>query len=144
MDLDKEEEKPGPYLEKLPQESHVWRMPKFPPTPQVLNHSQVAAIEIYQSQYKSWCRAAKEEEWRICPSLWQRAIKSYLQIKSLPDQRKELEMTSALEKEGPVASTSSKTAPEMSKDKPKGPQEKQKRPRTIKKRGKAKPVRLSL
>ncbi|MBW0528957.1 hypothetical protein O181_068672 [Austropuccinia psidii MF-1] len=35
-------------------------------------------------------------------------------------------MTPALEKEGPVASTSSKQAPEMSKDKPKGPQKKQK------------------
>ncbi|MBW0582030.1 hypothetical protein O181_121745 [Austropuccinia psidii MF-1] len=35
------------------------------------------------------------------------------------DQKKELKMTPALEKEGPVASSSSKTAPEMSKDKPK-------------------------
>ncbi|MBW0462681.1 hypothetical protein O181_002396 [Austropuccinia psidii MF-1] len=35
-------------------------------------------------------------------------------------------MTSALDTEGPVASTSSKPAPEVSKDKPKGPQKKQK------------------
>ncbi|MBW0507232.1 hypothetical protein O181_046947 [Austropuccinia psidii MF-1] len=34
-------------------------------------------------------------------------------------------MTPAFEKEGPVASTSSKQAPEVSKDKPKGPWKKQ-------------------
>ncbi|MBW0462149.1 hypothetical protein O181_001864 [Austropuccinia psidii MF-1] len=33
-------------------------------------------------------------------------------------------MTTSLEKEGPVASTSSKPAPEVSKDKAKGPQKK--------------------
>ncbi|MBW0519305.1 hypothetical protein O181_059020 [Austropuccinia psidii MF-1] len=38
-------------------------------------------------------------------------------------------MTPALETEGPVASTSSKPAPEVSKDKPKGPQKKQKGPK---------------
>ncbi|MBW0518259.1 hypothetical protein O181_057974 [Austropuccinia psidii MF-1] len=37
------------------------------------------------------------------------------------DQKKKFEMTPALEPEGPVASTSSKLAPEGSKDKPKGP-----------------------
>ncbi|MBW0591711.1 hypothetical protein O181_131426 [Austropuccinia psidii MF-1] len=47
-------------------------------------------------------------------------------IELLGDQKKELEMTPALEKEGPVASTSSKPAPEVSKDKPKGPKKKQK------------------
>ncbi|MBW0589742.1 hypothetical protein O181_129457 [Austropuccinia psidii MF-1] len=41
------------------------------------------------------------------------------------DQKKKLEMTPALETEVPVASTSSKPAPEVSKDKPKGPQKKQ-------------------
>ncbi|MBW0464251.1 hypothetical protein O181_003966 [Austropuccinia psidii MF-1] len=41
------------------------------------------------------------------------------------DQKKELEMTSALEKEGPVVSTNSKPAAEQSKDNPKGPQKKQ-------------------
>ncbi|MBW0497160.1 hypothetical protein O181_036875 [Austropuccinia psidii MF-1] len=44
------------------------------------------------------------------------------------DHKKELEMTPALE-EGPVASTSSKTAPETSKEKPKGPQKKKKGPK---------------
>ncbi|MBW0527865.1 hypothetical protein O181_067580 [Austropuccinia psidii MF-1] len=46
------------------------------------------------------------------------------------DQKKELEMTSALGKEGPVVSTSSKSAPEVSKDKPKGPQNKRKGPKS--------------
>ncbi|MBW0586298.1 hypothetical protein O181_126013 [Austropuccinia psidii MF-1] len=127
------------------------------PIPQGLNLFQVAAIEIYQCQYKNWFRAAKEEEWEICPSLWQGAINFYLHMKSFLgeektieplrgwsplsfkdkakkiknwlknqsllsiDQKKELETTPALETEGPVASTSSKPAPEASKDKPKGP-----------------------
>ncbi|MBW0516574.1 hypothetical protein O181_056289 [Austropuccinia psidii MF-1] len=40
------------------------------------------------------------------------------------DQKKQLEMSPALEKEGPLASAISKPAPEVSKDKPKGPQKK--------------------
>ncbi|MBW0559099.1 hypothetical protein O181_098814 [Austropuccinia psidii MF-1] len=47
-------------------------------------------------------------------------------------------MTPALEKEGPVASTSSKPAPEVSKDKPKGPQKKQRDPKNHKGKGKGK------
>ncbi|MBW0579708.1 hypothetical protein O181_119423 [Austropuccinia psidii MF-1] len=130
------------------------------PIPQGLNHFQVAEIEIYQCQYRNWFRAAKEEEWEICPSLWQRAMNSYLQIKSFLGQektiellggwsplsckdkvkkinnwlknqsllsihqKKELEMTPALETKGPVVSTSSKPAPEVSKENPKGPQKK--------------------
>ncbi|MBW0544141.1 hypothetical protein O181_083856 [Austropuccinia psidii MF-1] len=117
------------------------------PIPQGLNHFQVAAIEIYQCQDKNLFRAGKEEEWEICPSLWQGAMNSYLHIKSflrqekniellggwIPwsckdkvkkiknwlnnqsflsiDQKKELEMTPALETEGPLVSTSSKPAP---------------------------------
>ncbi|MBW0490737.1 hypothetical protein O181_030452 [Austropuccinia psidii MF-1] len=42
------------------------------------------------------------------------------------DQKKELEMTRALETEGPVASTSSKPAPEVTRDKPKGSRNKPK------------------
>ncbi|MBW0593675.1 hypothetical protein O181_133390 [Austropuccinia psidii MF-1] len=51
-------------------------------------------------------------------------IKNWLKNQSplTIDQKKELEMTPALESEAPVASTSSKPAPELSKDKPKGPQ----------------------
>ncbi|MBW0506026.1 hypothetical protein O181_045741 [Austropuccinia psidii MF-1] len=55
---------------------------------QGLNHFEVATIEIYQSQYKSWFRAAKEEEWEICPSLWQGAINSQLHIKRFLGQEK--------------------------------------------------------
>ncbi|MBW0530182.1 hypothetical protein O181_069897 [Austropuccinia psidii MF-1] len=142
MYLDKEEARPGPDLASLPQERHVWRIPELPPSPQGMNHFQVAAIEIFQSQYKNWYRAAKEEEWEICLSLWQGAMNSNLHIKSFLgkektikflggwspfsckdkvkkinnwfnnqslssiDQKKELEITPALEKEGPVASTS--------------------------------------
>ncbi|MBW0571746.1 hypothetical protein O181_111461 [Austropuccinia psidii MF-1] len=42
------------------------------------------------------------------------------------EQKKELELTPALEKEEPVASNCFNTAPEIPKDKPKGPQKKQK------------------
>ncbi|MBW0511622.1 hypothetical protein O181_051337 [Austropuccinia psidii MF-1] len=47
-------------------------------------------------------------------------------------------MTPALEKEGPVASTSSKQPTEVSKDKPKGPQNKQKGPKKNQGQGKGK------
>ncbi|MBW0507268.1 hypothetical protein O181_046983 [Austropuccinia psidii MF-1] len=119
MDVDKEEARPNQEVSNLPQERHIWRMPELPPIPQGLNHLQVAEIEVYQCQYKNWFREAKEEEWEICQSLWQGAMNSYLHIKSflgqektielLGDQKKELEMTTALETEGPVASTSSRS-----------------------------------
>ncbi|MBW0490228.1 hypothetical protein O181_029943 [Austropuccinia psidii MF-1] len=82
MDVDKEETLTGPDLESTPQERHVWRIPELPPIPQV------AAIEIYQYQYKKWYRAAKAEEWEICPSLWQGAMNTYLHIKSFLGQEK--------------------------------------------------------
>ncbi|MBW0585897.1 hypothetical protein O181_125612 [Austropuccinia psidii MF-1] len=148
MDLDKEEARPNPEVPSLPQERHIWRISEFPPIPQGLNHFQVAAIEIYQCQYKNWFRAAKEEEWEICPSLWQGAMNSYLHIqrflgqektiKILGDHKKELEMTPALETEVPVASTSSKPAPEVSKDKPKRPQKKHRGPKNHQGKGKGK------
>ncbi|MBW0571346.1 hypothetical protein O181_111061 [Austropuccinia psidii MF-1] len=158
MDVDKEEARPNPEVPSLPQERHIWRMPELPPIPKGLNHFQVEAIEIYQCQYKNWFRAAKEEEWEICPSLWQGAMNSYSHIKSVPckdkvkkiknwlkkqsllsiDQKKELEMTPALETEAPLASTSSKPAAEVSKDKPKGPQKKQRCPNNRPGKGKGK------
>ncbi|MBW0579738.1 hypothetical protein O181_119453 [Austropuccinia psidii MF-1] len=174
MDVDKEEARPNSEVPSLPQERHIWRMPELPPIPQGLNHFQVAEIEIYQCQYKNWFRAAKEEEWEICPSLWQGSMNSYLHIKSFPgqektiellggwsplsckdklkkiknwlknqsllsiDQKKELEMTPALEKEAPVAATSSNPAPEVSKDKPKGPQKMQRGPKNHQGKGKGK------
>ncbi|MBW0483964.1 hypothetical protein O181_023679 [Austropuccinia psidii MF-1] len=53
-------------------------------------------------------------------------------------QKKELEMTPALETEGPVASTSSKQASEVSKDKRKRPQKKKKGPKNHQGKGKGK------
>ncbi|MBW0497562.1 hypothetical protein O181_037277 [Austropuccinia psidii MF-1] len=59
-------------------------------------------------------------------------MKNWLKNQSLLtiDQKKELEMTPALGTEGPVASTSSKPAPEVSKDKAKGPKNKKKGPKS--------------
>ncbi|MBW0573367.1 hypothetical protein O181_113082 [Austropuccinia psidii MF-1] len=67
-------------------------------------------------------------------------IKNWFKNRSILsiDQKKELEMTPALETEGPVASTSSKPAPEVSKDKPKGPQKEQKGPNNHQGKGKGK------
>ncbi|MBW0506132.1 hypothetical protein O181_045847 [Austropuccinia psidii MF-1] len=174
MDVHKEEARPSPEVSNLAQERHIWRMPEFPPIPQGMNHFQVAEIEIYPCQYKNWFRAAKEEEWEICPTLWQGAMNYYLHIKSFLGQektidllggwsplsfkekvkkiknwlknqtllyihqKKEFEMTPALETEGPVASTSSKQAPEVSKDKRKGPQKKKKGPKNKQGKGKGK------
>ncbi|MBW0550470.1 hypothetical protein O181_090185 [Austropuccinia psidii MF-1] len=166
---------PGPEqgLPSLPQERYIWRFLELPPIPQGLNYFQVAAIEIYQSQYKDWFRSAKEEEWENFPSLCQGARSSYLHIKSFLgqektieclggwsplsskdkvkkiknwlknqivlsiDQKKELEMTPALE-EGPVASTSSKPAPQTSKEDSKEPQKQKKVPNNHQGKGKGK------
>ncbi|MBW0525515.1 hypothetical protein O181_065230 [Austropuccinia psidii MF-1] len=54
------------------------------------------------------------------------------------DQKKELEITPALNKEGPVVSTSSKPTPEQHKDKPKGPEKKQRGLRNNQGKGKGK------
>ncbi|MBW0562559.1 hypothetical protein O181_102274 [Austropuccinia psidii MF-1] len=173
MDLDKEEIRTIQGLPSIPQERHILRMPELPPIAQGLNHFQVADTETYLSQYKNWFRAAKEEEWEICPSLWKGAMNSYLHIKIFLGQektiellggwsplscrgkvkkiknwlknqsllsvyqKKELEITPALE-EGPVVSTSSKKAPEASKENPKGPQKKKKGPKSHQRKGKGK------
>ncbi|MBW0547010.1 hypothetical protein O181_086725 [Austropuccinia psidii MF-1] len=55
------------------------------------------------------------------------------------DQKKELEMSPALE-EGPVASTSSKPAPQTSKEDFKGPQKKKKGPNNHQGKGKCKEI----
>ncbi|MBW0567931.1 hypothetical protein O181_107646 [Austropuccinia psidii MF-1] len=66
-------------------------------------------------------------------------IKNWLnnQILLSLDQKIELQMTPALE-EDPVASTSSKPAPEASKEKPKGRQKKKKSPKKHQGKGKGK------
>ncbi|MBW0507873.1 hypothetical protein O181_047588 [Austropuccinia psidii MF-1] len=92
MDVDKEEAIPNPEVSNLPQERHIWRMPEWPPISQGLNHFQLAAIEISRFQYKDWFRAAKEEECKICPSLWQGAMNSSSCIKSFLGQEKTIEL----------------------------------------------------
>ncbi|MBW0515233.1 hypothetical protein O181_054948 [Austropuccinia psidii MF-1] len=69
-----------------------------------------------------------------------RKLRNCLKSQSLLsiDQKKELEMAPALETEAPVASTSSKQAPEVFKDKPNGPQKKQRGPKNHKNKGKGK------
>ncbi|MBW0468331.1 hypothetical protein O181_008046 [Austropuccinia psidii MF-1] len=56
-----------------------------------LNHFQVAAVKIDQSQYKNWL-GEKEEEWERCQSPWQGAMNSYLHIKSFLVQEKTIEL----------------------------------------------------
>ncbi|MBW0540790.1 hypothetical protein O181_080505 [Austropuccinia psidii MF-1] len=172
MDVDKEEARPNPEVLNLPQQKHIWRMPELPPIPQGLNHFQVAEIEIYQWKYKNCFRTAKEKEWKICPSLWQGAMNSYLHIKSFLgqdktiellggwsplsckekakniknqlknqilssiDQKKELEMTPALETEDPRASTSSRSVQGQAQE----TSAEAEVPRNIKERAKPKPI----
>ncbi|MBW0502700.1 hypothetical protein O181_042415 [Austropuccinia psidii MF-1] len=66
-------------------------------------------------------------------------INNWLKSQSLlsVDQKKELEITPALE-EGPVASTSSKPASEESKENPKGPHKNKKVPKNHQGKGKGK------
>ncbi|MBW0584219.1 hypothetical protein O181_123934 [Austropuccinia psidii MF-1] len=59
---------------------------------QGLKNFQVEAIEIFQSQYQNRYREAKEEEWEICPSLWQGDMNSYLHIKSFLGQERTIEL----------------------------------------------------
>ncbi|MBW0546724.1 hypothetical protein O181_086439 [Austropuccinia psidii MF-1] len=70
-------------------------------------------------------------------------IKNWLKNQSLLSiyQKKELEMTPALEREIPGVSTSSKPAPEMLKHKPKGPQKKNQCPKSHQGKGKGKAKR---
>ncbi|MBW0502889.1 hypothetical protein O181_042604 [Austropuccinia psidii MF-1] len=79
------------------------------------------------------------------PKLLAGGMNSYLHIKSFLGQEKAIELLEGWsplsfkdKKEGPVASTSSKPAPEMSKDKPKGPQKKQKGPKDHQGKGQGK------
>ncbi|MBW0581228.1 hypothetical protein O181_120943 [Austropuccinia psidii MF-1] len=67
-------------------------------------------------------------------------MKNWLKNQSLLsiDQKRELKKTPAFKTEGPVASTSSKAAPEVFKDKPKGPQRKKKGPKNHQGKGKGK------
>ncbi|MBW0527585.1 hypothetical protein O181_067300 [Austropuccinia psidii MF-1] len=44
-----------------PEEGHKWRIPELPP---------VSKVDIYQSQYKNWFMEAKQQEWKLLPSIW--------------------------------------------------------------------------
>ncbi|MBW0593105.1 hypothetical protein O181_132820, partial [Austropuccinia psidii MF-1] len=67
-----------------PEERHKWRIPELPPVPK--------AVETYQSQYKNWFMAAKQQEWELLQSLWIGTINSYLQVKKFrgPEKTEEL------------------------------------------------------
>ncbi|MBW0550879.1 hypothetical protein O181_090594 [Austropuccinia psidii MF-1] len=49
-------------------------------------------MEIYQSQYKNWFMAAKQQEWELLPSLGIGTMNSYLQVKKFmgPEKTEEL------------------------------------------------------
>ncbi|MBW0581514.1 hypothetical protein O181_121229 [Austropuccinia psidii MF-1] len=94
-------------------------------------------------QELSWSGEYHRTLRRVEPTFLQRQgqkIKNWLKNQRLLsiDQKKKLEITPALKKEGPVASTSSKPAPEVSKYKPKGPQTKQRGPKNHQGKGKGK------
>ncbi|MBW0576309.1 hypothetical protein O181_116024 [Austropuccinia psidii MF-1] len=131
IDVDKEEARPNLKVSNLPQERHIWRMPELPRFPKLHIKSflgQEKTIELLRGWSPLSCKDKVKR------------IKNWLKNQSLLciDQKKELEMTPDLETEGPVASTSSKPAPEVSKDKPKGPQKKQKYPKNHQGKGKCK------
>ncbi|MBW0461771.1 hypothetical protein O181_001486 [Austropuccinia psidii MF-1] len=128
MDLDKEEAKPGLDLESSPQERHVWRIPEFPPhSPR--NISVPGQILVHRSQERGVGNMTNPLEggYELLFTHQEKTIellggwnlfsfkdkvkkrKNWLKSQSLLsiDQKRELEMTPALDEEGPVASTSS-------------------------------------
>ncbi|MBW0556807.1 hypothetical protein O181_096522 [Austropuccinia psidii MF-1] len=168
MDVDKEEARPNSEVPNIPQERHIWRMPELPPIPQGgINRNISIPIQklVQRSQRRVVGNMPKplagghelllthQELFgsgedhralrRLEPIVLQRQgqkIKNWLKNQSLVsvDQKKELEITPALETEVPVASTSSKPAPEVSKEKPKRPEKKQRGPKNHKGKGKGK------
>ncbi|MBW0499422.1 hypothetical protein O181_039137 [Austropuccinia psidii MF-1] len=139
MDVDKEEERPSQEVASLPHKRHIWRMPELFPIPQVAaidiykfqykNWYRAAKeneweifprlwqgamnsylhIKSFLGQEKTiellggWSPLFCKDKVRNMNNWWKN------QILLCIDQKKELEMTPALEKEGPVASTSSRS-----------------------------------
>ncbi|MBW0508317.1 hypothetical protein O181_048032 [Austropuccinia psidii MF-1] len=164
MDVDKEEERPNTEVSNIPQERHIWRMPELPPIPQEIEiHQFKYNILFREAKEEEWeicpslLQGAMNSYLHIKSFVGQektikllggwsplsckdkvKKIKNLLKNQSLLsiDKKKELEMTPALETEGPVASTTSKPAPEVSKDKPKGPQKKKRGPKNHQGKGK--------
>ncbi|MBW0556606.1 hypothetical protein O181_096321 [Austropuccinia psidii MF-1] len=125
MDAGREDERPRPDKACLPQERTLWRMPDLahPPRCVPTSFDIDSKPELIQGEHQRTLR-------RVEPILLQRQVrkrKNWLKNQSLLsiDQKKELEMTPALEKEGPMVSTSSKPASEVPKDNHKGSQENQ-------------------
>ncbi|MBW0479074.1 hypothetical protein O181_018789 [Austropuccinia psidii MF-1] len=154
MDGDREEERTGPDLTSLPQERHVWRMPELTPISQVpvkklVQLSQgrdvgniTKPLEGGMNSYLHIKRFLGQERTIEILGAWSslsfkakvKKIKKWLKNQSILsiDKRKELKMTPALEKEGPVASNNSKPNPEVSEDKPNGPYKKHRAPKNNK------------
>ncbi|MBW0521768.1 hypothetical protein O181_061483 [Austropuccinia psidii MF-1] len=49
-------------------------------------------MEIYQSQYKNWFMAAKQQEWELLPSPWIGTMNSYLQVVKFMGPKKSEEL----------------------------------------------------
>ncbi|MBW0483213.1 hypothetical protein O181_022928 [Austropuccinia psidii MF-1] len=98
------------------EERHQLKIPELPPVPKGwpepfkllsrvqkptellllfsdLNHFQQAKIEIYQSQYKDWFIAAKQQDLKILPSVWIGTMNSHLQVKKFmgPEKTEDLQ-----------------------------------------------------
>ncbi|MBW0572385.1 hypothetical protein O181_112100 [Austropuccinia psidii MF-1] len=58
MDLEMEEERPGPNLEGIPQERHIWRIPEFSLIPQGEDHRTLRRMKSFVLQRKG----QKDEE----------------------------------------------------------------------------------
>ncbi|MBW0501091.1 hypothetical protein O181_040806 [Austropuccinia psidii MF-1] len=150
--LDKEEARPNPDLASLPQERHVWRMPEFPPIPQVqiqnlVQSSQgrgvgnmpkpLAGGQEFLLTHQELSGSGEDHRYfkRVAPIVLQ-IHQKYKELVNEPsllsiDQKKELEMTPSLEKEGPVASTSSTQLHKCPKPRPRDLKRSRKVPRAI-------------
>ncbi|MBW0484948.1 hypothetical protein O181_024663 [Austropuccinia psidii MF-1] len=131
MNVDREEATPGPEITSLPQERHFWRIPEFSPIPQVpvqklIQRSQGRGVENMPKPWAGGCElllthqefSGSGEDHRTLRMMesivFQRQFQKYKELVEEPkylsiDQKKELKMTLALEKEGPVVSTSSRS-----------------------------------
>ncbi|MBW0560743.1 hypothetical protein O181_100458 [Austropuccinia psidii MF-1] len=159
MDVNKEEARPKPEVSNLPQERHIWRMPKLPPFPKkFINAKTKIGSEQPKKRSGKYAQAfdrahelllthqelsGSGEDNRtlrgLDPIILQRKsqkINDWLNNQSLLsiDQKKEFEMNPVLETEGPVASTRSRSVQRQAH----GPQKKSKGPKNHQRKGKGK------
>ncbi|MBW0588692.1 hypothetical protein O181_128407 [Austropuccinia psidii MF-1] len=98
MDLDQDIQVINPKDKNVsPEERDKWNIPELPPVPKDLNHFQQATIEIYQSHYKSWFMAAKQQERELLPSIWIGTMNSYLQVKRFMGPEKDRRTSEGLD-----------------------------------------------